>query len=139
MSAIVNKDVLSYYYDFKREYCIICFQNVNKSSSKNTMIAPCGCSLCSKSCTIKYLLSLFDPYYNKLSKGIIELKLEIVCICLYKFKLKTLQDLISSLIYYNIEECLVHYFVKIISEYELEVYREYCFSCMEILNVDNYK
>ncbi len=69
MPAILNKDVLSYYYDFKREYCIICFQNVNKSSSNNSMISSCGCLMCSKSCIIKYLLSLFDPYYNKLSKG----------------------------------------------------------------------
>jgi hypothetical protein len=67
------------------------------------------------------------------------MKLEIICICLYKYKVKSLQHIISFLVYHNIEDCLIDYFVKITSEFELIVFRENCFCCLENLNEDNFK
>lgn len=62
-----------------------------------------------------------------------------MCVCLYKFKVKSLQELLSSLISFDIEDCLIDYFVKMSSEFELEVFNENCFCCMESLTDNNFK
>ena len=67
IQGLTDKNVYSYYYEIKKEMCIICFQKVSNKAFKLKL--PCGCILCCKKCIIKHLICILEPYFRKEKEG----------------------------------------------------------------------